>query len=148
MIGLRLKEERERLGFTQEAFAEIAGAKRRTLIDWEKGVSSPTAAQMAALATVDADVQFIITGQRQGHGIGESAIHQAVLDAIDLLSLDKKVDAGQLAKAVVKLVAKSGNSQALMKGAGRMSVTFGGENKGAVADTIIGAGVVNLGKKP
>lgn len=34
-------------------------------------------------------------------------MHQAVLDAVDLLSLEDKVDAAQLAKAVVKLVAKS-----------------------------------------
>lgn len=51
-------------------------------------------------------MQYIVTGQRQGQGIGESAVHQAVLDAIDLLSMEKKVDAQQLAKAVVKLCAK------------------------------------------
>lgn len=34
-------------------------------------------------------------------------VHQAVLDAVDLLSLEKKVDAQQLAKAVVKLCLKS-----------------------------------------
>ncbi|MDD2978224.1 hypothetical protein [Aquabacterium sp.] len=51
-------------------------------------------------------MQYIVTGQRQGQGIGESAVFQAVLDAVDLLSLEKKVDAGQLAKAVVKLCAR------------------------------------------
>lgn len=110
MIGIRLKEERDRLGFTQEVFAEVAGAKRRTLIDWEKGVSSPTAAQMAALALAGLDAQFVITGMRQGHGIGESAVHQAVLDAVDLLSLDKAINAQQLARAVVKLAAKNKGS--------------------------------------
>ncbi len=34
-------------------------------------------------------------------------MHQAVLDAVDLLSLEDKVNAAQLAKAVVKLIAKS-----------------------------------------
>lgn len=48
-----------------------------------------------------------LTGQRQGQGIGESAVHQAVLDAVDLLSLEKKIDAQQLAKAVVKLCNKT-----------------------------------------
>lgn len=56
-----------------------------------------------AFAAAGADVQFIVTGIRKGDGIGESAVHQAVLDAVDLLSLEKKVDAQQLAKAVVKL---------------------------------------------
>jgi len=64
MLGARLKEERERLGLTQPAFAELAGAKKRTLIDWEGGVSSPTAVQLAALATHGADVLYILTGQR------------------------------------------------------------------------------------
>lgn len=95
------------MGLTQEAFAESAGAKRRTLQDWEKGISSPTAVQLSALGSVGVDVQFVLTGQRQQSGIGEAAVHQAVLDAVDLLSLEDKVNAAQLAKAVVKLIAKS-----------------------------------------
>ena len=66
MIGDRLKEERDRLGLTQPAFAEIADAKKRTLIDWEKGVSSPTAVQLSALAAAGVDVLYILTGQRSG----------------------------------------------------------------------------------
>lgn len=62
MIGSRLKEERERLGYTQPQFAELAGAKKRTLIDWEKGVSSPTAVQLSALAEIGVDVLYVITG--------------------------------------------------------------------------------------
>ena len=66
MIGNRLREERERLGLTQPVFAELAGAKKRTLIDWEKDVSSPTAVQLAQLAAAGADVLYILTGQRTG----------------------------------------------------------------------------------
>ncbi len=66
MIGNRLREERERLGLTQPVFAELAGAKKRTLIDWEKNVSSPTAVQLAQLAAAGADVLYILTGQRAG----------------------------------------------------------------------------------
>ncbi|MFT0531622.1 helix-turn-helix domain-containing protein [Castellaniella hirudinis] len=64
MIGMRLREERERLGYAQPAFAEIAGSKKRTLIDWEKGVSSPTAVQLAELAKVGVDVLYVLTGKR------------------------------------------------------------------------------------
>ncbi|QTL95561.1 hypothetical protein AjGTCBM29_03480 [Aeromonas jandaei] len=53
------------------------------------------------------DVQYVITGQRKQGEIGEAAVHQAVLDAVNLLSLEDKVDAAQLAKAVVKLIPKS-----------------------------------------
>lgn len=63
-IASRLKEERERLGLTQPVFAEAAAAKKRTLIDWEKGVSSPTAVQLAALAAIGVDVAYVLTGSR------------------------------------------------------------------------------------
>lgn len=63
MIGERLKAERERLGLTQEAFAAAAGAKRRTLVDWEKGVSSPTSVQLSALVEIGVDATYILTGE-------------------------------------------------------------------------------------
>ncbi|RKJ83801.1 helix-turn-helix domain-containing protein [Aeromonas veronii] len=107
LISVRLKNERLRLGLTQELLAEASGIKRRTLQDWERGLSTPPALQLSALDSVGFDVQYIITGRRQSDGLGESAVHQAVLDAVDLLSLEDKVDAAQLAKAVVKLIAKS-----------------------------------------
>lgn len=66
MIGNRIKDERERLGLSQPAFGELAGAAKRTVIDWEKGVSSPTAQQLAALSEAGADVRYIVTGDRDG----------------------------------------------------------------------------------
>lgn len=62
MIGERLKDERKRLGLTQPGLAEAAGAAKRTVIDWEKGVSSPTAVQLEAMATVGMDVLYVVTG--------------------------------------------------------------------------------------
>lgn len=62
MIGARFKEERERLGMTQPEMGELAGAKKRTVIDWEKGVSSPTAVQLEAFARAGVDVTYVITG--------------------------------------------------------------------------------------
>lgn len=105
-IGDRLKEERNRLGMSQPDFAALAGTTKKSQITYEKGVM-PDAAYLAAIAKAGADIQYIVTERRQGHGIGESAVHQAVLDAADLLSLDKKIDAQQLAKVVVKLCTKS-----------------------------------------
>ncbi|MBO1856834.1 helix-turn-helix transcriptional regulator [Burkholderia cenocepacia] len=106
MIGDRLKEERKRLGLSQEAFAVAAGVTRRPYAEWEAGGTSPTAVQLAALAMKGVDVQYVVTGRRSGAGIGESSVQQAVLDAIELLSLEKVVNAEQLANAVLKLVRK------------------------------------------
>jgi transcriptional regulator with XRE-family HTH domain len=64
MICTRLKEERERLGLTQPVFAELAEVSKRTVIDWEKGKTSPNAVQLSALAAAGADVQYILTGVR------------------------------------------------------------------------------------
>lgn len=105
-IGDRLKEERVRLGLSQSDFAGLAQTTKKSQIEYEKGAVYPNAGYLAAVASGGADVQYVITGERQGQGIGESAVFQAVLDAVDLLSLEKKVDAGQLAKAVVKLCAR------------------------------------------
>lgn len=105
-ISDRLKEERLRLGLSQSDFADVGGAHRKSQGNYESGERFPDAQYLSAISAAGADVQYIVTGQRQGQGIGESAVHQAVLDAVDLLSLEKKVDAGQLAKAVVKLCAR------------------------------------------
>lgn len=63
-IGERLKEERERLGFTQPAFAGLAETTKKSQIDYEKDLTQPKAGYLAAIARVGADVQYIVTGQR------------------------------------------------------------------------------------
>lgn len=106
-IGLRLRDERQRLDLSQTAFAEKGGVTKKTQMLYEAGERFPDAAYLAAVAQIGADIQYIVTGQRQGQGIGESAVHRAVLDAVDLLSLGKKLDVEQLANAVVKLCARN-----------------------------------------
>lgn len=69
MIGARIKEERERFGMTQPQFAEAAGAAKRTLIEWEKGSTSPTAVQLSALMNIGVDVMYIITGARSANAL-------------------------------------------------------------------------------
>lgn len=64
-ISDRLKEERQRLGLSQTAFAAIAGVTKSAQIKWESGSSSaPTAPALAAFAEAGADVLYILTGRR------------------------------------------------------------------------------------
>ena len=63
-IGGRLKEERERLGYSQTDFAELGGASKNSQIAWEKGAAFPNARVLSAIAAVGADVAYILTGQR------------------------------------------------------------------------------------
>lgn len=63
-IGLRLREERERIGMTQEQMAIAGAVAKRTYCHYEAGEREIGSACMAALAAAGADVLYILTGQR------------------------------------------------------------------------------------
>ena len=65
-MGERIKEERERLGFNQSDFANLAAATRKTLFNWESGAAAPNANVLAAWAAHGLDVLYVVTGQRMG----------------------------------------------------------------------------------
>jgi transcriptional regulator with XRE-family HTH domain len=79
-IGARLREERERLGFTQPDFAGFAGATKQTLYSWEAGGSFPKADQLNALVDQGVDVYYVLTGQRIGAATTLSARESALLE--------------------------------------------------------------------
>lgn len=58
----RLKAERTRLGWNQSALGEIAGAAKRTVIEWEKGATSPNATQLMAMAAQGMNLDYVLTG--------------------------------------------------------------------------------------
>lgn len=60
----KLKEERIRLGFTQEQFANAIGATRRSVINWECGDAQPPVSKLAAMALQGVDARYVITGRR------------------------------------------------------------------------------------
>ncbi|MCU0211637.1 helix-turn-helix transcriptional regulator [Pseudomonas shahriarae] len=64
-IGDRLKEERERLGFSQTEFAAVAGASKNSQYNYEKGERSPDAVYLAAVAGKGVDILYVVTGERK-----------------------------------------------------------------------------------
>lgn len=72
-IGDRLKEERERLGYSQPAFGALGGKTKKTVMQWEGGDQYPNAAFLSAVAAQGADVQYILTGM---HGAPALRIEQ------------------------------------------------------------------------
>ncbi|WP_068634923.1 helix-turn-helix domain-containing protein [Thauera butanivorans] len=72
LIGTRLREERERLGLTQDALGVTPQSQRK----YEKGESTPGADYLAMFAALGADVLYILTGQRT---VGELAPDEAAL---------------------------------------------------------------------
>lgn len=63
-IGGRLREERERLGFSQSAIGAIGGVKKLAQLKYEQGERYPGADYLAAVAKVGVDTLYIVTGER------------------------------------------------------------------------------------
>lgn len=61
-IGLRLREERERLKRTQEDFATACGVRRRAQVTYESGERSPDARYLEAASKIGVDIAYVIYG--------------------------------------------------------------------------------------
>jgi len=64
--GDRLREERDRLGLSQEALAKVAGVHRNTQIKYESGERSPDLDYLLAVSRVGVDVLYLLTGLARG----------------------------------------------------------------------------------
>jgi transcriptional regulator with XRE-family HTH domain len=63
-IGIRLREERNKLGLSQEKLAEIGGVQKLAQTNYETGKRIPTGEYLAKIAEIGADVNYILTGVR------------------------------------------------------------------------------------
>lgn len=96
-IGERIKEERERLGYAQPAFAALGDASKNSQIAWEKEAAHPNAKVMAAWAAAGADVLYILTGERSA-----PVPPQALLPEGDRILLDNFHHAPEGVQAGIK----------------------------------------------
>lgn len=60
----RLREERKRLGLSQEALAELGGVKLNAQSNYETGKRAPDADYLTRVAAHGVDVAFLFSGQR------------------------------------------------------------------------------------
>lgn len=63
-FGERLKEERERLGLSQDDFAAKAGVKRPTQYLYEVEQNSPNYRYLKAIAEIGVDIQYLLYGKK------------------------------------------------------------------------------------
>jgi len=63
-FSLRLREERKRLGLSQEELATIGGVKLNAQSNYENGKRAPDADYLARVAARGLDVGFLFTGER------------------------------------------------------------------------------------
>lgn len=89
-IHERLKEERLRLGLSQEEFASRAGVSKRAQVNYEKGERSPQADYLVALDGAGVDTHYVLTGRRRDRD-GET--------------VETKVDTAQMAHIAERLEA-------------------------------------------
>ncbi|MGE4992481.1 helix-turn-helix domain-containing protein [Yersinia enterocolitica] len=99
-IGLRLREERERLGLSQVAMGDIGGVKKLTQLKYEKGESCPDASYLALLAKFGLDVQYVVIGGRS----------VSALTADESEMLDRYRSAPVTVKAAALAALAAGNS--------------------------------------
>ena len=132
-IGARLREVREALELSQTEFAQIAeragvpGATRQSQAKYEKGLATPGAAYLAAIAAAGADVLYILTGQRAG-----GAPSVPALDAAEQVLLDSYRRCGATAK------------QNLIQTAALLSAGLGGSGVATVAHATGGVSQSNV----
>ena len=60
----RIREERERLGLSQQVMGEMGGVKQLAQFNYEKGKRLPDAAYLEALHKAGVDTHYIISGER------------------------------------------------------------------------------------
>ena len=93
--GVRLREERERLGLSQAEMSATTGVKPRTYQDWERGIATVSAEFLSVAATLGVDVLYVITGARAAVAAGLDPMRRAVLDSFDRCSPEKQIEAVQ-----------------------------------------------------
>lgn len=63
-IGKRVREERERIGMTQEDFGKVGGVRRATQYLYEQGDRTPSMEYLARIVAAGADMNYLVTGER------------------------------------------------------------------------------------
>ncbi|MBL4832630.1 MAG: helix-turn-helix transcriptional regulator [Pseudomonas sp.] len=64
-LGVRLKEERVRLGFSQSEFGELCGIKLNAQANYEKDKRQPGANYLVAADAIGVDVFYVLRGVRK-----------------------------------------------------------------------------------
>lgn len=81
-LGDRLKRERERLGLTQQQFADLVGVSRMTQGNYESGKRHPDARYLSEVSQAGVDLLYIATGKRQGDELYQVAAAECLLSCI------------------------------------------------------------------
>lgn len=90
-IGKRLREERKRIGWTVNTFAEKSGAALNSIRNYEAGTHSAKLELLLIFQDLGVDIGYVLTGRRSG----------AVTGAQEHLLLDRFVRLSSAEKDIV-----------------------------------------------
>lgn len=99
-IGSRLREERLRLGLSQDEFAAVGGVLRRAQSNYESDERSPDAKYLRAIADIGVDVLYILRGKR--HALAPERAEAAQLDADERELVDTYRQFNDVGKAALQ----------------------------------------------
>ena len=118
----RLRIQRKRLGLTQREAAERVGVTRETWSRYEKGLMSPGAETLEAIAAAGADVQYILTGV---HGVPAMSAEEEragyvveVLSPAEAAALEALRGSGALQQDQSAVVEQTGNGNVFQQSQG------------------------------
>jgi transcriptional regulator with XRE-family HTH domain len=132
LIAERLREERKRLGLTQERFGAEGGVGKLAQLNYEKGERSPGAAYLSAIARAGVDVSYVLTGERVAAAMTPD---EATLLAA-YRELDARGRAGVL--ALISGLSGAGTEAQPVKAGKRSQVIVGGSNNVQLGDSLKG----------
>lgn len=146
-IGMRLREERQRLGMSQPVFGEVGGVTKKTQMLYESGERMPDAEYLAAITLAGVDVLYVLTGDRSFMPPPPiSPEHRVLIRDYEASSADGQEAIRRMAAATALGASASAASGKSPK---RASQVFTGEVGQAVKGNIKNTGPItfNVGKK-
>jgi transcriptional regulator with XRE-family HTH domain len=84
-LGKRLKQERERLGMSQEKFGAACGVGKTAQYMYERGTREPTSGYLDAAGKLGVDTLYVMTGRRGGENWSYLRAYGEFLRTIELL---------------------------------------------------------------
>ena len=88
-IGKRLKEERARIGATQEKMALAGGIQKRAQARYEAGERCPDGHYLSLIAELGVDVNYVLTGKRSKQDVAANNEDSFSNEDLQLLRLIK-----------------------------------------------------------
>ncbi|SDQ70686.1 Helix-turn-helix [Burkholderia orbicola] len=91
-IGSRLRDERLRIGLSQDEFAAVGGVARRSQSAYESDERAPDAAYLLAVREIGVDIGYVLTGERPAAGEGAPAPGARDADEAEVLAMYRQLN--------------------------------------------------------